>query len=166
MIDNNDDVLRALAAELAAFLLREGGMLAVAESCTGGWVAKICTDLTGSSGWFERGFVTYTNESKQEMLGVSSETLERFGAVSEQTVAEMAMGALARSHAQLTLAISGIAGPSGGTAEKPVGTVCFAWARSGVGTAAERLCFDGDREQIRRQAVAHALQGALRQLHA
>lgn len=165
MTDNNDDALRALAAELADLLLQEGRMLTLAESCTGGWVAKVCTDLSGSSAWFERGFVTYTNESKQELLGVSGETLARFGAVSEQTVAEMAMGALARSHAQLAVAVSGIAGPGGGTAEKPVGTVCFAWARSGMGTVAERLCFDGDREQVRRQAVAHALRGAVRQLH-
>lgn len=165
MTDNNDDALRALAAELADLLLRDGRMLTLAESCTGGWVAKVCTDLSGSSGWFERGFVTYTNESKQELLGVSGETLARFGAVSEQTVEEMAMGALARSHAQLAVAVSGIAGPGGGTAEKPVGTVCFAWARSGMETVVERLCFEGDREQVRRQAVAHALRGAVRQLH-
>lgn len=165
MTDVSDTALQSLAAELAELLLREGQMLALAESCTGGWVAKVCTDLTGSSAWFERGFVTYTNESKQEMLGVSGETLARFGAVSEQTVAEMAMGALARSHAQLAVAISGIAGPGGGSAEKPVGTVCFAWTRSGIGTQVERQCFEGDREQIRRLAVAHALQGAMRQLY-
>jgi nicotinamide-nucleotide amidase len=161
----SDEGLLEMAQALAEHLNREGMMLAAAESCTGGWVAKVCTDLAGSSSWFERGFVTYSNESKQEMLGVSGETLERFGAVSEQTVAEMAMGALARSHAQLAVAISGIAGPGGGSAQKPVGTVCFAWARSGVGTVVERLCFEGDREQVRRQAVAHALQGAVQQLH-
>ena len=165
MVSASDEALRALAAELATLLTREGLMLALAESCTGGWVAKVCTDLAGSSSWFERGFVTYTNASKQEMLGVSGETLSRHGAVSEQTVAEMAAGALARSHAQLAVAISGIAGPGGGTEEKPVGTVCFAFARSGGGTVAERLCFEGDREQVRRQAVAHALQGAVRQIH-
>ncbi len=161
----NDEALQALAAQLAELLKREGQMLTLAESCTGGWVAKVCTDLAGSSSWFERGFVTYTNESKQELLGVSGETLERHGAVSEQTVAEMAVGALARSHAQLAVAISGIAGPGGGSEQKPVGTVCFAWARSGVGAVAERMCFEGDREQVRRQAVAHALQGAVRQIH-
>jgi nicotinamide-nucleotide amidase len=161
----DDEALQALAAELAESLTRQGRMLTLAESCTGGWVAKVCTDLPGSSAWFERGFVTYTNESKQEMLGVSGETLERHGAVSEQTVSEMAMGALARSHAQLAVAISGIAGPGGGSEQKPVGTVCFAWARSGVGAQAERVCFDGDREAVRRQSVAHALRGAQRQLH-
>lgn len=161
----NDAALQALAAELAELLLRERQMLALAESCTGGWVAKVCTDLIGSSAWFERGFVTYTNESKEEMLGVSGETLARFGAVSEQTVAEMAMGALAHSRAQLAVAISGIAGPGGGTPEKPVGTVCFAWARSGMGTVVERQCFEGDRESVRRQAVAHALRGALHRFH-
>jgi len=161
---SSDERLREQAAVLAERLCQVGIMLTVAESCTGGWVAKVCTDLTGSSNWFERGFVTYTNESKQEMLGVSGETLARYGAVSKQTVAEMAMGALERSHATLAVAISGIAGPGGGSTEKPVGTVCFAWARSGAGTVAERMLFDGDREQVRRQAVAHALQGAVRQL--
>lgn len=165
MDSTSDEALQALAAQLAELLKREGQMLTLAESCTGGWVAKVCTDLAGSSSWFERGFVTYTNESKQELLGVSGETLEHHGAVSEQTVAEMAMGALARSHAQLAVAISGIAGPGGGSEQKPVGTVCFAWARSGVGAVAERMCFEGDREQVRRQAVAHALQGAVRQIH-
>lgn len=165
MDSTSDEALQALAAQLAELLKREGQMLTLAESCTGGWVAKVCTDLAGSSSWFERGFVTYTNESKQELLGVSGETLERHGAVSEQTVAEMAMGALVRSHAQLAVAISGIAGPGGGSEQKPVGTVCFAWARSGVGAVAERMCFEGDREQVRRQAVAHALQGAVRQIH-
>ncbi len=165
MTDNSDEALQALVAEVAESLIRYGWMLAVAESCTGGWVAKVCTDLPGSSAWFERGFVTYTNASKQEMLGVSGETLAHHGAVSEQTVSEMAMGALARSHAQFTVAISGIAGPGGGSEQKPVGTVCFAWAHSGVGAQAERICFDGDREAVRRQAVVHALRGAQRQLH-
>ncbi len=161
----SDAALQALAAELAELLLRERQMLTLAESCTGGWVAKICTDLTGSSAWFERGFVTYTNEAKQEMLGVRGETLARFGAVSEQTVAEMARGALAHSRAELAVAISGIAGPGGGTAEKPVGTVCFAWARRGMEAVTERCCFEGDRELVRRQAVAHALRGAVSQFH-
>lgn len=165
MTSVGDEALQALAEELAKLLTREGLTLTLAESCTGGWVAKVCTDLAGSSNWFERGFVTYTNASKQEMLGVSGETLARHGAVSEQTVTEMAMGALGRSHAQIAVAISGIAGPGGGTEQKPVGTVCFAWARSGIGAVAERVCFEGDREQVRRQAVAYALQGAVRQIH-
>ena len=135
-------------------------MLACAESCTGGWVAKVCTDRAGSSHWFDRGFVTYTNESKQELLGVEVKTLEQNGAVSEQTVAEMAQGALARSNAQVSLSISGIAGPGGGTLEKPVGTVYFGWAVAGK-TVTERVHFEGDREAVRSQAVSHALKGVL-----
>jgi nicotinamide-nucleotide amidase len=160
----DEQTLQAQAAALAERLLARGQMLAAAESCTGGWVAKICTDLPGSSAWFERGFVTYTNEAKQEMLGVQAETLARCGAVSEETVREMAAGALERSRAQLALAISGNAGPGGATAEKPLGTVCFGWALEGGPVRSERRCFDGDREQVRRQAVAHALREALAQL--
>lgn len=163
MVIPNDEELQELATALAARLLGAGQMLATAESCTGGWVAKICTDLPGSSGWFERGFVTYTNEAKQEMLGVSAETLERYGAVSDATVKEMAAGALAHSRAQLSLSISGIAGPGGATPGKPLGTVCFGWAYEGA-VHAETQCFAGDREAVRRQAVAHALKGALAQL--
>jgi nicotinamide-nucleotide amidase len=140
-------------------------MMTAAESCTGGWVAKICTDLPGSSAWFERGFVTYTNEAKLEMLGVSAQTLQAHGAVSEATVSEMAEGAIAHSRAQVSLAISGIAGPGGATPDKPVGTVCFAWAVEGRPVQSERACFDGDREEVRRQAVAHALDGLLKQLN-
>ena len=118
-------------AQLAHRLVERGVMLVAAESCTGGWLAKACTDLPGSSAWFERGFVTYTNEAKQEMLGVTAETLQAHGAVSEPTVAEMAAGALAHSRAQISVSISGIAGPGGGSEEKPVGTVCFGWALEG-----------------------------------
>jgi nicotinamide-nucleotide amidase len=138
-------------------------MLATAESCTGGWLAKVCTDLAGSSGWFERGFVTYSNEAKQDMLGVKAATLAQHGAVSEAVVAEMARGALQHSRAQVAIAISGIAGPGGGTADKPVGTVCFAWAiqkRGDMLLTATRH-FVGDREAVRRQAVQHALQEVL-----
>jgi nicotinamide-nucleotide amidase len=160
----SDAALQKLAAALAEKLQRGGMMLTAAESCTGGWVAKICTDLPGSSAWFERGFVTYTNEAKQEMLGVNGATLAQYGAVSEQTVAEMAAGALRHSRAQLSLAISGIAGPGGGSTEKPLGTVCFAWMREGGEAGCETRQFDGDRAQVRRHAVAHALKGALQQL--
>ncbi len=149
---------------LAGVLAQRGMMLAAAESCTGGWLAKVCTDLPGSSSWFERGFVTYTNEAKQEMLDVSGETLQAHGAVSEATVAQMAGGALARSRAQIAVAISGIAGPGGATAEKPLGTVCFGWALEGGETTTERQCFDGDREAVRAQAVLHALNGLLERL--
>lgn len=163
MTSFNDSELQHLASVLAERLGGTGQMLATAESCTGGWVAKICTDLPGSSSWFERGFVTYTNEAKQDMLGVSADTLKHYGAVSEQTVKEMAAGALAHSRAQLSLSISGIAGPGGATPGKPVGTVCFGWALEGT-VHSETVCFDGDREAVRRQAVAHALKGALAQL--
>ncbi|MCW8917785.1 MAG: nicotinamide-nucleotide amidohydrolase family protein [Gammaproteobacteria bacterium] len=156
--------IEARVMALAALLRDRGMMLATAESCTGGWVAKACTDLPGSSHWFERGFVTYTNESKQEMLGVSPETLLTHGAVSEATVAQMARGALAQSRAQCSVAISGIAGPGGGSAEKPVGTVCFAWAVAGGEVTTERCHFDGGREAVRGQAVAHALQGLITRL--
>jgi nicotinamide-nucleotide amidase len=151
------EALADLATGLAAVLRRRGEWLVTAESCTGGWVAKICTDLAGSSAWFERGFITYSNDSKQEMLGVSAETLDRYGAVSEQVVQEMAAGALQNSHAQWALAISGLAGPGGGSGEKPLGTVCFAWAGPDGWVMNRRYCFDGDREAVRRQAVSTAL---------
>ena len=160
-----DKQLLEIADTVAKTLCQRGWMMAAAESCTGGWVAKVCTDLPGSSVWFERGFVTYTNEAKQEMLGVQQHTLEDSGAVSETTVAEMAQGALAHSRAQVSLAISGIAGPGGATPDKPVGTVCFAWAVTGQDVLTERQCFDGDRESVRRQAVGHALEGVLRLLN-
>jgi nicotinamide-nucleotide amidase len=156
--------ITAQVAMLAQRLSGRGMMLAAAESCTGGWVAKVCTDLAGSSRWFERGFVTYTNASKQEMLGVAADTLLCHGAVSEATVAEMAGGALARSHAQCSVAISGIAGPGGGSAEKPVGTVCFGWAVEGEGVDTESCRFAGDREAVRAQAVLHALRGVIARL--
>ncbi|MCW8829382.1 MAG: nicotinamide-nucleotide amidohydrolase family protein [Gammaproteobacteria bacterium] len=160
----DDKSLQAEAQEVAERLCRRGWLLAAAESCTGGWLAKVCTDLPGSSAWFERGFVTYTNQSKQEMLGVRAETLAAHGAVSEATVTEMAAGALHNSRAQISVAISGIAGPGGGSAEKPLGTVCFAWGIEGEAPQSERCRFDGDREQVRRQAVLHALQGVARRL--
>jgi nicotinamide-nucleotide amidase len=155
------DELEALAAELGTSLLRRGWMLASAESCTGGWAAQALTAVAGSSSWFERGFVTYSNQAKMEMLGVRLETLDACGAVSEETAREMAQGALARSRAQAALAITGIAGPSGGTLEKPVGTVCFAWAREGAAVVSERMFLAGDRRQIRAQAVRHAFRNLL-----
>ncbi len=149
--------LASLASVLASSLLQRQECLATAESCTGGWVAKVCTDLPGSSAWFERGFVTYSNESKCELLGVSAATLEQEGAVSEATVREMAAGALNHSRAQWGLAISGIAGPGGGSDEKPVGTVWFAWSGPDSWMVSRCYCFDGDRDAVRRQAVATAL---------
>ncbi len=147
-----------LSQDVGRVLLANGLMLATAESCTGGWVAQVVTQTSGSSQWFERGFVTYTNEAKQEMLGVKAETLQGYGAVSEQTVQEMAEGALKNSRAQISLAISGIAGPTGGTPEKPVGMVCLAWARTDHPTQAVTMNFSGDRHAVRCQAVQYALQ--------
>jgi nicotinamide-nucleotide amidase len=135
--------------------------VATAESCTGGWIAQALTMVPGSSAWFERGFVTYSDRSKQEMLGVRDRTLERDGAVSENTVREMAEGALARSHAHCSVAVSGIAGPDGGSPDKPVGTVWIAIASSGQATEARRLRLAGDREAVRRQTVIVALQALL-----
>ena len=151
--------LEALAAEVGARLLAAGEKLAAAESCTGGWLAQCATAIAGSSDWFERGFVTYSNEAKQEMLGVEAATLLAHGAVSEPTAAAMAEGALRHSRADRALAITGVAGPSGGTPEKPVGTVCFAWATRDGRLRTERLRFAGSRREVRAQSVAHALAG-------
>ena len=153
-----DTVLYELAEKAGRTLSDRGLMLVTAESCTGGWIAEAVTAVPGSSGWFERGFVTYTNISKREMLGVRAETLEKQGAVSEAVVLEMAAGALEGSHAQVGIAVSGVAGPSGGTAEKPVGTVCFAWAMKNGPTKAETRRFPGDREAVRRESVIYALE--------
>lgn len=156
--------LEALATRLGEQLLARGEMLATAESCTGGWVAQCATAIAGSSAWFDRGFVTYSNEAKQEMLGVSAATIASHGAVSEATALAMAEGALNHSRAQWAVAITGIAGPAGGSAAKPVGTVCFAWAGSdGARTLATRR-FGGDRQQVRAAAVEFALSGLLGQL--
>ncbi|MFA5628343.1 MAG: nicotinamide-nucleotide amidohydrolase family protein [Thiohalomonadaceae bacterium] len=157
----DEQTLQSLAGQLAAALQARDWRLATAESCTGGWVAKICTDLAGSSRWFERGFVTYDNEAKQEMLSVEAAVLAEQGAVSETVVRQMATGALLHSHAQLSLAISGIAGPGGATVLKPVGMVCFAWAVRDAGATSATHYFQGDRDAVRRQAVAVALQGSL-----
>ena len=153
--------LHELARQVGEQLLAQHQLLAVAESCTGGWVAKCLTDIAGSSGWFDRGFVTYSNDAKQTMLGVSAATLDAAGAVSEATVREMAAGVLKNSKADVAVAISGIAGPGGAMPGKPVGTVCFAWARAAGEQRAETCHFRGDREAVRRQSVAHALQGLL-----
>lgn len=156
-----DEELKALAQRVGDRLLARRVMLASAESCTGGWVAQAATSVSGSSHWFERGFVTYSNDAKREMLGVRDETLERCGAVSEDVVREMAAGALEHSHAQFSVAISGIAGPGGGSLEKPVGTVCLAWGALGLVTRARTEHFSGDREAVRRQSVIAALEGVI-----
>lgn len=152
-----------LAEKLGKRLQGAAAVLATAESCTGGWAAQAVTAIAGSSSWFDRGFVTYSNEAKQELLGVRAQTLARHGAVSEETAREMAQGALQRSKATVALAITGVAGPGGGSADKPVGTVCFAWATR-AGARSETRRFSGDREAVRRQSVVHALEGVLRAL--
>lgn len=153
--------LAASVAALAELLLLRGEWLAVAESCTGGWLAQELTALAGSSQWFERGFVTYSNAAKRELLGVPEATLSAHGAVSEATVQAMALGVLARAPVDWSVAISGVAGPAGGSPEKPVGTVCFAWAGKASGCEVQTCHFAGDREAVRRQAVLQALRGLL-----
>jgi len=153
--------MNQLAAQLGAALQEHGMMLATAESCTGGGVASAVTEIAGSSGWFDRGFVTYSNQAKVDMLGVSPDTLARFGAVSEATVREMVDGALRQSQAQVALSVSGIAGPGGGTAEKPVGMVWFAWGIEEGASVARMHQLAGNRAEIRTQAVRIALQGVL-----
>jgi len=154
-----DTELVTLADHLGHDLKQAGRSVATAESCTGGWLGAVLTSIPGSSLWYERGFVSYSNMAKREMLGVKTETLTRHGAVSEPTARAMAEGALAHSHADLTVAITGIAGPSGGTPEKPVGMVCFAWAARKQPTQSRTQRFSGDREAVRRQAIKTALEG-------
>lgn len=149
------------AAQLAEMFLKTSSKLATAESCTGGGLAEILTRIPGSSAWFERGFITYSNAAKQEMLAVPAETLEQFGAVSEATASAMAKGAVENSHADYGVAITGIAGPDGGTKEKPVGTVCFAWYKRNEGGSTASICFDGDRLKVREQACMLAMQGLI-----
>jgi len=158
----SDSALGLLARQLGATAQANHHSLVTAESCTGGWIAKVLTDIAGSSAWFECGIAAYSYESKQALLGVRPQTLEHFGAVSRETVLEMVSGSLVHSGATLAVAVTGIAGPSGGTADKPVGTVWIAWKRRGGYATAELFSFDGDREAVRRRTVAAALQGLLR----
>lgn len=150
-----------LAATTGQLLLARNESLTLAESCTGGGLACAVTEIAGSSAWFERGFVTYSNAAKSELLGVPEITIERHGAVSEATARAMAEGALAHSSAHWAVAITGIAGPAGGSADKPVGTVCFAWAGRDLGCQAQTRCFSGDRSAVRAQSVAYALRGLI-----
>ena len=148
-----------LVEKLASRLKERGWNIATAESCTGGWIAKCCTDLAGSSAWFERGFVSYSNRAKQELLGVNGSSLEQAGAVSRAVAIEMAQGARQRAGVHAALAVTGVAGPDGGTPDKPVGTVWFAWSLEGRAVHSEVMQFRGDRDAVRRQTVAHALVG-------
>ena len=147
----------ALVAQLAELLIARKLMMATAESCTGGLIAGACTDLAGSSAWFERGFVTYSNEAKAELLGVDAALIAAHGAVSEPVARAMAEGALTHSRAQVSVAVTGVAGPTGGSADKPVGTVWFGWSVDGQ-VRTERRRFDGDRATVRAATVHHALQ--------
>jgi nicotinamide-nucleotide amidase len=156
-----DAELVSISEELGRICQQRGLTVATAESCTGGWAAQVITHTSGSSAWFERGFVTYANAAKTDMLGVRSITIEIFGAVSLETAGEMAAGALKNSNALISLSITGIAGPTGGSAEKPVGTVCFGWCIKGNPPTCGRQLFQGDREAVRRQAVIHALMGLI-----
>lgn len=156
--------LTTLATELGATLKEHNLILVLAESCTGGMTAEAITSVAGSSGWFDRGFVTYSNAAKIEMLGVSAETLKIFGAVSEETAAEMVLGALKNSRAQLAGSITGIAGPDGGSKEKPVGTVCFAWASDKLVLSTTTKRFFGNRQEIRQQATIAMMAGLIERL--
>ncbi|GHH54529.1 MULTISPECIES: CinA family protein [Gammaproteobacteria] len=155
----SDPELRVLSETLGAQLLDRREHLVAAESCTGGWIAKAMTDVAGSSAWFDCGMVAYSYEAKQALLGVRPQTLETHGAVSRETAIEMVSGALANSGASIAVAVTGIAGPGGGSAGKPVGTVWIGWKRRGGYASAEVFHFDGDRDAVRRQTVAAALRG-------
>ena len=157
---NIDALVRQVAGELS----RQGHKLAVAESCTGGAIAAALTSQAGSSVWFERGFIVYSNASKIEMLGVSEESAVRHGSVSDPVVREMAAGAIVHSHASISVAVTGVAGPGGGTTEKPVGTVWLAWSLRDGDTRSQRRSFDGDRGRIRDQSIEAALTGVLSRL--
>jgi len=152
------EAIYTLAAKLVNELTASGRTVATAESCTGGWIAKALTDVSGSSQCFGYGIVSYSNDAKESLLGVRPGTLESAGAVSEEVVAEMVAGVLTLSGADLGVAVSGVAGPDGGSDAKPVGTVCFAWAAPGRAPVTERLHFDGDREAVRARTVVHALE--------
>ena len=157
LLSNSERTVPVLIGLAADCLQKKRWMFATAESCTGGLIAAACTELAGSSAWFERGFVTYSNEAKTELLGVDAALIEAHGAVSEPVVHAMTLGALARSRAQVALAVTGVAGPTGGSADKPVGTVWFGWSVDGQ-VRTERRRFDGDRATVRAATVHHALQ--------
>ena len=158
------DDTHALTRQLAGLLLAKGHMMTTAESCTGGMIAAACTDLAGSSAWFERGFVTYSNEAKTELLGVPAALITEHGAVSEPVARAMAEGALRHARAHIAVAVTGVAGPGGGSTDKPVGSVWFGWATA-AGVKTQLRHFDGDRQQVRQATVRHALQGLNNLLH-
>ncbi|MBL1141838.1 MAG: CinA family protein [Proteobacteria bacterium] len=155
------DIASQQAEQLAELFLKSSAKLVTAESCTGGGLAEILTRIPGSSAWFERGYVTYSNESKNELLNVPVNTLEQYGAVSEETAIAMVEGALENSHANYSVSITGIAGPDGGTEDKPVGTVCFGWSKRNGVERTTHIVFEGDRLKIREQACMLAMQGLI-----
>jgi len=159
-----EQTLQNMAKEVGSRLFEQNLTMATAESCTGGWVSKIITDLDGSSQWFDCALVTYSNQAKQDLLGVSAITLQEQGAVSQLTVKEMVLGLVDRCNTDIGVSISGIAGPGGGTEDKPVGTVWMAWAKPGQLIETVKFQFDGDRDQVRSQAVYEALSGVLRNI--
>jgi nicotinamide-nucleotide amidase len=163
--NHSDQALAILASDLAAQLAAHGRTLAVAESCTGGWLAKVLTDLAGSSAWFDRGLVTYSNQAKLDGLGVNPRTLEVHGAVSESVAAEMALGVRKVSRVDFGISTTGIAGPGGGSLDKPVGLVCFGWALGDNVVETESVQFAGDRETIRRSSVAFAISGLINRIN-
>jgi nicotinamide-nucleotide amidase len=154
-----DDALQTLARAIGERLLERGQWIATAESCTGGLIAKLFTDIAGSSGWFERGLVTYSNTAKQELLGVAADTLQRAGAVSAETVQQMVQGLLKAAPVQWEVAVSGIAGPGGGSPSRPVGTVWIGWGAAAMASSSSRFLFGGDRDAVRRYTAQAALQG-------
>tara|TARA_B100000686_G_scaffold282636_1_gene305158 strand:+ start:3851 stop:4414 length:564 start_codon:yes stop_codon:yes gene_type:complete len=157
----DDETLYNLAKRVGLALTQQGLVLVSAESCTGGWLGQIVTSIPGSSAWYQNGFITYTAKSKQELLGISTKTIKKYGEVSEETAREMAHGAAIRSRAQAAVSITGIAGPGGGTMNKPVGMVCFAWEIKDNHTQSATRHFSGDRKAVRQQAVAVAMQGLI-----
>ena len=158
------DKIEDLVESLAQIAVNRSIRVATAESCTGGWISKTLTDRAGSSQWFECGFTTYSNEAKHGMLGVDSQLIEQYGAVSEPVVAAMTAGALARSNATIAVAVSGVAGPGGGSPQKPVGTVWFSWQIQGQPAETQRILFDGDRESVRKQTVYQAIAGIVERI--
>ncbi|NIP18894.1 MAG: nicotinamide-nucleotide amidohydrolase family protein [Xanthomonadales bacterium] len=161
MPDPRDALILEVSEQVARSLQARSWRLATAESCTGGWIAKACTDLAGSSDWFDRGVVSYSYLAKESQLGVIHADLEEHGAVSEEIAAQMALGLRRGSGAEITLSATGIAGPGGGMPNKPVGLVCFAWSVRGGVLVTDSRVFEGDREAVRRQTVEHALRGVL-----
>lgn len=163
---NEPETLDELAERLGAVLVARGWRVATAESCTGGGIAEVITRVAGSSAWFEQGFVTYSNAAKQTQLGVPAETLETWGAVSSATVEAMVTGALTRGTADLAVAVSGVAGPGGGSPSRPVGTVWLAWARRGAPPEARCMHFPGERAEVREGAIRAAIDGLIAEAEA